>query len=158
MGDVARLRRLLGPLEAQAKEQRWDRERPWRVATHVRQEGDLTVVDLHDLKVTHAKRALRQTLEAHLDDGAVVFVTGRGRHSLGPGSALKRATHGVLQKAGADHPDWSYRIVSPGRVAWIYDRARAPSQLTGGGMGWLWLWFALLALALLVGLWGKLGG
>jgi hypothetical protein len=153
--EVARLRQALRPLEAEARQQRWDRERPWRVASHVRAEGGVPLIDLHDLKTAHAKTAVRAVIELELP--AVVFVTGRGRHSLASHSAVKQATHGLLRKACTERPQARYRIVSPGRVAYIADPSRAPAQLVGGGGGWLWLWFALLALALVVGLWGKLG-
>lgn len=156
MDDVGRLRQALQPLEADARHQRWDRERPWRVATHVRREGELVVVDLHDLKVGLARRAVHAAFDSALQEGAVVFVTGRGRHSMGPGSPLRQAVVGTLQKACGATEGWAYRLLSPGRVAWIHDHQRAPASLGGGGSGWLWLWLALLALAFVVGLWGKL--
>lgn len=156
MDDVGRLRRALDPLEADARRQRWDAERPWRTTTHVRREGELVVVDLHDLKVALARRAVHAAFDTELAEGAVVFVTGRGRHTAGPSSPLRQSVVGTLQKACGTTEGWSYRLVGPGRVAWIHDRRRAPAQLVGGGGGWLWLWLALLALAFVVGLWGKL--
>ena len=63
MDDVARLRAALRAVEAGAKTQPWDRQRPWRVATHVGWHGEVPLVDLHDLKVKHAKAAVRTALD-----------------------------------------------------------------------------------------------
>jgi len=161
MDDVARLRAALRAVEAGAKTQPWDRQRPWRVATHVGWHGEVPLVDLHDLKVKHAKAAVRTALdtfdphEGSPGAGAVVFVTGRGRHSLRHDAPVKQAVHGALAKACIDRTGWSLRQPGPGRVVWIYDRARAPSAVTGGGGGWLWLWFVGIAAAAVIGVVGK---
>jgi len=141
-------------VEELARTQAWDRQRPWRVATHVRWGPSVPEVDLHDLKVTYAKRVVSEVLDHPGDSGAVVFVTGRGRHSLRHDAPLKLAVHGMLRKASTTHPQATLRVPGPGRVVWLYDRSRAPASVTGGS-GWLWLWFAVIAIAAVAGLAGK---
>lgn len=157
MDDVAHYRSLLRPIEDEVRQQPWDRQRPWRVASHVQWEGPLPVVDLHDLKAGPATRAVRAVLQHPPKAGAVAFVTGRGRHTLGATPVLKKVTEKALRKACGANAGWSFRAMGPARWVWISDRSTAPKQVTGGS-GWgLWLGFLLLLLALLVGLWGKLG-
>jgi len=157
--EVARLRDALSPIEAGAKQQDWDAQRPWRTATHVGWAQGVPIVDLHDLKVKLAKQVVRTAVDlgerGALSSGAVIFVTGRGRHSLRHDAPVKQAVHGMLAHRCGERAGWSLRQPSAGRVVWVYDRDRAPRSVLGGGGGWLWLWFLILAVAAVVGLVGK---
>lgn len=137
MNDVAVLRGRLAGVEAEAREQPWADQRPWRAETHVAWDGELPVVDLHGLKAGLARRAVRATVGAvgELEAGAVCFVTGRGRHSVGPGGVLGAVVRKELQRAGADQPTWSARPHGAARWVWIHDPERAPAAATGA-LGW----------------------
>lgn len=155
MGDVDAYRQLLAPIEKEARGQPWDATRPWRVATHVGWDGELPVVDLHDLKAGPAKRAVRAVLQRPADAGAVAFVTGRGRHTLGATPILKKVVEKELRRACQRAPDWRFRPLGPARWVWISDPERAPAAATGGrGLGIEW-WFVILAILAGLGLIGR---
>lgn len=148
MDDVERYRGMLASVEAAARDQPWANERPWRVASHVTWEGRLPVVDLHDLRAALARDAVRAVLTRPPAVGALVFVHGRGRHTLGAGSVLRDVVKKELQHACAEVSAWSYRPHGSARWVWITDWKRAPAQVTGGSsVGW---WIALVGFALLV--------
>lgn len=139
-------RRLLAPVERAAREQPWANERPWRVDTHVGWEGKLPVVDLHDLKAALAREAVRAVLTRPPTGGAVVFVHGRGRHTLGAGSVLRDVVGKELRHACAQVDGWSFRPAGAARWVWISDWERAPGAVTGGSARWTWLLLMLAAL------------
>ena len=125
--DVERLTRVLSPIDDLARRQRWDDERPWRVATHLWVEDGLVVVDLHDLGAKSAKKLMRAVLDElqvdGMQSGALAFVTGRGRHSSGgpaarvggaPAACHSRSTRMV------DACDWCGADLS------VTDAARSP--------------------------------
>ncbi len=145
--DLQTLRAALQPLENLADELPWAHERPWRVRTHVRAEGELLVADLHDLNARAARQAVRLVAERaeSLRTGAVVFVTGVGRHSIGPG-VLGDVLRGELGRLRHER-GWNYAPAGSGRYALILDPARAPASF-GGGLGPLfWLVAFLFGLA-----------
>lgn len=155
--DLARVSSLLGPIEALARRQRWDTERPWRVKTHIWVEDGLVVVDLHDLGAKGAKQLVRVVVDhaaaEGLQGGAVAFVTGRGRHSAGS-PVLKELVGRRLAAAAADHGDWSVHVLGAGRVSLVTDPTRAPGRASNT-LGWgFWLLLAGLAAA---ALWACLG-
>ncbi|MBN1336022.1 MAG: hypothetical protein JXB39_08690 [Deltaproteobacteria bacterium] len=129
--DLIRLRERLQPVEEGAADLPWARERPWRGETHTWLEGDLLVVDLHDLDVATSRKVL-QVVEAeapHLESGAVAFVTGRGRHSLGPGvlhEVMRRELALIRHRHG-----WGHVPSGSGRQVLLLDPARAPARVTG---------------------------
>jgi hypothetical protein len=129
--DLIRLRERLRPVEDGAAELPWARERPWKGTTHTWIEQDLLVVDLHDLDVATSRQVL-QAVEAeapHLTSGAVAFVTGRGRHSLGPG-----VLHEVMRRELAllrHRHGWGHVPGGPGRQILVLDASRAPARVTG---------------------------
>lgn len=149
--DAERLVARLADVDALARKQSWDRERPWRASTHIWVEDGLLVVDLHDLGARAAKEAVRGALDlAHthgLDGGAVCFVTGRGKHSRGQpvmGNLVGRR----LYDAATDHPDWKVHILRAGRIALVTNPTRAPVQAQnklGWGIRLLLLTIALAA-------------
>jgi hypothetical protein len=157
VADVERYRGLLRAIEDEAREQSWARERPWRADSHVAAEGGVVVVDLHDLRAGLARRAVREVLQHPSDTGAVVFVHGRERHTLGPTNVLRKVVTKELRRACLEQSAWSYRPLGPARVAWISDRDRAPRAVTGGG-GWgLWILLLLLLLAFLLAVANAIG-
>ena len=158
MDDVQAYRELLRPIEAEARRQPWDAERPWRVATHVHRAGSLPLVDLHDLKAGPARRAVRQILAHPAEAGGVVFVTGRGRHTLGASPVLKKVVEKELRKACQRQPEWLYRPMGPARWMWVSDREKVLG--TRGCLSQLasaW-WVAVLLGLLALGVWGKWAG
>jgi hypothetical protein len=155
--DLARYRAALAPIEDDAKGQRWAEQRPWRVETHVGAESGMVVVDLHDLSAAIARKAVRVVLERPPEAGAVVFVFGRGRHTLGPSQVLRSVVVRELRRVCEDEEAWSYRMIGSARTAWITDRSRAPRAATGE-WGWgTWLWMALLVAAFVLAVLSALG-
>ena len=120
-------------------------------------EHGVVIVDLHDLKAGLARRAVREVLQHPPQSGAVVFVHGRGRHTLGASSVLRGVVAKELRRACSDQSDWSFRPLGPARLAWISDRSRAPSSVTGGSGLVLWILLALLGLAFLLAVAKALG-
>lgn len=125
---------------------RWADKRPWRAETHIRWAGDLPEIDLHDLDARHARKAVQLAAGQHLDTGAMRFVTGRGRHTLGPGGVLGGVVRGELVKL-ADGRDWIVRPSGPARWLLITDPERAPASATGALGAGFWLFMAGFALA-----------
>jgi hypothetical protein len=155
--DVDRYRAGLAPIEVDAAGQRWAEERPWRVQTHIGAESGMAVVDLHDLSAAVARRAVREVIASPPAAGAVVFVFGRGRHTLGPSPVLRGVVVEELRRACSEEEAWSYRMMGPARTVWITDRARAPRAATGQwGLG-EWLLLALFVVAAIVAVLGALG-
>ena len=115
-------------------------------------EGELVVVDLHDLKAGLAKDVVRAVLEEEPAAGALIFITGRGRHTVGAEPVLKRVTEGLLRERCAAVEAHRYRPAGPGRWVWITDPARAPSSVTGGSGCWQLVGVGLFVLAAVVGL------
>lgn len=151
MDDVEWLRESLAEVEEGARLLRWAAERPWRVQSHVRWAGDLPEVDLHDLDARHARDAVRAVAAVRLDTGAVRFVTGRGRHSVGPGGVLGGVVRSELKKLIQQH-DWQFRPAGPARWVLLTNREKAPAAATGD-LGWgFWILVALFAAAALIAL------
>lgn len=148
--DLDRLRGTLAPLEELAAELPWAQERPWRVASHVRPEGDLIQVDLHDLNARCARRAVRLVEQAipELHTGAVGFITGVGSHSIGPG-VLTDVVARELRKLAPRH-GWTYQPNGRGALVLIWDRSRAPAIASGQLPPLFWLVAAVLLAAVAV--------
>jgi len=144
--DVTRLRESLAPVADAAQSLRWADKRPWQSETHVFWSDRVPTVDLHDLNAKLAKRAVRVCCEHPPETGAIFFVTGAGRHSLGPG-VLGGLVKSELKRACADRP-WSFRPAGPARFVLITDRSRAPSAATGALGPLFWLFLLLLAAGL----------
>ena len=153
--DAIVLRDELLDVEERAQTLRWAEERPWRCQSHVWLEDGLPVVDLHDLDMKTARAAVRSTLKVAPDlrCGAICYVTGRGRHSVGP-PALRGMVASEMRKACAKE-DWSHRPGHAGRWMLIVDPSRSPRVATGGLGPAFWtmlILFACLAFWALFGL------
>jgi len=148
MDDVARLRAALTALEPDADQLDWAAQRPWRAATHVRWEGELPSLDLHDLNARLARRAVDALLgeAGALETGAVRVITGRGRRSMGPGvlGDLVRSRIGNQLEEG-----WRFHPSGAGAYVLITDARRAPRSATGALSPWFWFGVAL-AVGLLI--------
>ncbi len=142
--DLDRLQQALLPVERAAAGLAWADQRPWTTASHLWVEGRLPVVDLHDLGVRQARQAVDAVagVAEGLDAGAVCFVVGRGRHSIG-GSKLGPAVQGALayhcRKSRGHLPLWRAHLGPAGRQILVIDASRAPSNATGrpGVLFWL---------------------
>ena len=153
--DVRRLRAALGPVEAAAREQVWDDRRPWRLRTHVGVEDGRPLLDLHDLKARNARLALDLLLAeaAELQTRAVLVVTGRGAHSVGP-AVLRQLAGDRLAAAASRTEGWS--VHPQGSGAWVLstDPDATPARRVGV---FVVLFFSLLAIALAWLLFGRGG-
>jgi hypothetical protein len=149
--DVARLQAALAEVEEEARGLRWANKRPWRARTHVRWESSMPALDGHDLSAKLFKQALQVVVvqaEA-LDQGAVLLITGRGRHSIGPGGVLGEVLQGALGPV-AEERGWRLRPHGAGAWVLVIDPARAPDAVTGR-LGWgMWLLFGLFGAAAVV--------
>jgi len=141
--DLTLLRGALEPLEVEARELPWAHQRPWRVRSHVRPEGELIQVDLHDLNARCARQAVRLATERaeDLHTGAVGFITGVGSHSIGPG-VLGEVTARELRTQCKRH-GWSYHPNGKGALVLVTDPSRAPARATSQLPPLFWLVAAL---------------
>ena len=148
--ELTRVREALRPIAERARTLSWAKERPWAPESHVWMEHGAPTVDLHDLSVKLGCEAVE--IAARLAPtgatGAVLFIVGRGKHSVDGESQLAASVAEALAKLEAAH-GWSYRPQSRGRLVLLTDEARAPSALSGRlGVGF---WAAAVAFTLLAG-------
>ncbi|MCB9761429.1 MAG: hypothetical protein H6739_16420 [Alphaproteobacteria bacterium] len=138
MADLDAVQHQLAPLADAARSLSWNRERPWRPESHVWSESGLVVVDLHDLSVRLGVEAVERAAALAPELAAVVFVTGRGRHSVEGRSRLNDGVTEAVEALCAAR-GWAWRVPRPGRVLLIADPARAPRAATGalGPLFWL---------------------
>ena len=130
--DLTRIQDQLTRVERDAKKLPWAKERPWTCESHVWWEGELPVVDLHDLGVSLGRKTVRQVarVAGKLESGAVCIVTGVGNNSNGP-SKMRAATQSVLKELVEKNADWWFRPLGPGRYVLITDETKAPNAATG---------------------------
>ena len=155
MEELHRVRSSLAEVARRSRDLPWGKERPWRPETHVGVEGGIVVVDLHDLSVRLGVMATEQVLDTELDGGAVVFITGRGRHSVGPSRLRQAVLDRLLEQAG--ERGWQVRPQGPGRVLVVTDPERAPATAAGRLPALFWLVVLLLGGAVVVVLGRALG-
>ena len=143
LADVQRLRAGLLDIADRARTLSWNAERPWTPPTHVWGEKGSPVVDLHDLSVKLGVACVDAVLEQAdaLKSGAVIWVIGRGSHSLGGKSPLRAAVQDRLLEA-AEERGWRLRAGAPGRLVLVLDEGKATAA-AGGRLG-LVAWGAIL--------------
>ena len=148
--DLEQLRAALADVERRARSHAWSRERPWKATTHTWLEGRTVVIDLHDLGRGTASLATRAALDLapDLESAEIVLVTGRGRHSVGPG-VLRSAVEQQLQEEVRSR-GLAYRPRGPGRWAIVM---RSERQRPPIGTVLFWLVLAILSAVLLTGAW-----
>ena len=149
MDDIERIQSVLKQVASEAMQLSWYQERPWRTDTHVWMHKGLPMVDLHDLNTKLAKKTLRLLIrEAEaINAGAICFITGVGRGSIG-GPTIRNMSIGILgDKAAAK--GWGFHPMGDGRLVIIIDPEKAPPISTGQMSPFLWggmIGFGLLLL------------
>jgi len=145
--DARQLAHTLSRIQRDARKLMWHDERPWTTDSHVWFEGPLPVVDLHDLSVKLATRAVEKAWKLKLNSGAVCFITGVGNNSIGP-PKLKEAVGGKLASACASREGWSFRADGPGRYVLITDAERAAEEIQSSLPRGFWILVAIIAAAI----------
>ncbi len=146
--DVHRCRALLRLVESEARGLPWASERPWSVETHIHAEHGLLTIDLHDLNAALTKRLLGQVVSEtwEPDGGGVIFITGRGRHSVGL-PVLQNIVLGTLVRAERRY-GWRVRDIGAGRILLVTDEARVPARYRAEMPLWIPLFFLAFGVAL----------
>jgi hypothetical protein len=147
--DVVRLRKVLEAHEDEARKQPWAKERPWTAKTHVWWENEVAVIDLHDLGAGLARKVVRDAVLEPAERGAIVFVHGRGKHSLAKTQVLRGVLLKELEKVCLEHEHMSFRLAGSGRTVWVSDPKKAPRWAKGEWGPGVWLWMLLLLGAVL---------
>jgi hypothetical protein len=148
IADLADLAKRLAHVQESATQLPWAHERPWRVDTHLWTEDGVPTIDLHDLGTSLARKTVDEVAEAGdaLATGAVRFITGRGRHSIGR-AVLPDVVASALEHHASEH-GWQVRGGRPGTIVLVTDPARAPNIATGGlGPGFYLIAIAMAAAA-----------
>ena len=153
MNDIERISALLEDIVYEARKLPWAAERPWRTKTHIWVEAQMPTIDLHDLNVRLAKKVFRAVLKEpeNIEAGAVCFVTGIGKNSLGD-SPLRNFAIDFLSKRAYEN-DWGFHPMGPGRLVLVVDPEKAPASATGALPRYFWYcvagFIALFVFALL---------
>jgi hypothetical protein len=132
------LARALAPLEQAATSLAWNAERPWRPQTHLWIEQRVPVVDLHDLSIALALRAVETIAATPLEGGAVHLVTGKGRHNVDGRSRLREAVGERLDELAVAQ-GWAVRVPMVGRYTLLTDLDAAPPAAAGRLEPWFWI-------------------
>ena len=146
--DLQLIRQTLADVQTKAKSLRWAEERPWTVQTHVWVDVGMVTIDLHDLNAALTKAVLRDVTECagDLGSGGLLFVTGRGRHSIGV-PVLRQVMVGGLGRLERDR-GWRHRDVGSGRVLLVVNEDRIPSRYRAGTPLWVVGFFGMFVVAL----------
>jgi len=98
-------------------------------------EQGVATIDLHDLNADLAKRivAIAADMGEDLESGAVRFITGWGRHSVGL-PVLPGVVQGALVRLESER-GWRMRMAGSGRYVLIVNEQLAPRSALGG-MDW----------------------
>ena len=146
--DLQTIRQTLADIQTRAQSLRWAAERPWTVQTHVWVDGGVVTIDLHDLNAALTKAVLREAAACaeSLECGGLLFVTGRGRHSIGV-PVLRQVMVGGLGRLERDR-GWRHRDVGSGRVLLVVDEARIPARYRAGTPLWVVGFFGVFIAAL----------
>ena len=78
---VDRLQMALISIEDEAQSLPWAEESPWTTASHIRRDRGVLSLDLHDLDVPQARKAVEVVIAGRSWLGRIRIVTGRGLHS-----------------------------------------------------------------------------
>ena len=146
--DLHVIRTALGFVDEMASHLRWAKERPWTVQSHVHVENGVVIIDLHDLNAALTKKVLAAVTEraAELDNGGLIFITGRGRHSVGL-PVLNQIVLGTLVRYEHQY-GWRQRDLGAGRLLLVVDEDRIPKHYQGHTPLWIPLFFLIFAVAL----------
>mgnify|MGYP002814684389 CR=1 FL=1 len=135
--DLVAVQAALAPIESGSQTLRWAAERPWRTQTHVWTDHGIVTIDLHDLNASWAKKVVDRVAEIaeRLDAGGVVFVTGRGRHSIGV-PVLRQVVGGRLVRFERKR-GWRQRDIGSGRMLLVVNEERIPKRYREGTPLWI---------------------
>jgi hypothetical protein len=153
-GDLEELTRRLQTIAERAKGLPWAGERAWTPRTHLSTINGLPGIDLHDLSVRLAREAIDQALEADLECGGFVVVTGRGRHTGGH-SKLRTAVLAELE-IRQQREELVARPLGPARIEVIVSEERVRAARPGMGL-LFWLFAALLLAAVVATVVNRMG-
>ncbi len=148
--DLEFLSQELSHVEERARKLPWAKTRPWKTSSHIWLEHSLPTIDFHDLGQSLAKEVLDTIVRAtdHLETGAVMLITGSGRHSLGKHGVIKTLVDEHLHEL-TQQRDWEFSPRGPARFILVFDRDRAPPSATGR-LGWGFWVITLIFLAALL--------
>ena len=129
-GAIDKMKDELWDMERKAAALPWANLRKWTFATHVWEEQEMLVVDLHDLNVKLAKQVLKKTcqLASQMDYGCICFVTGQGNKSEGKPKIRPMAIEIVGEIS--EKKGWRISSGTQGRLSIILDEDRAPASVT----------------------------
>jgi len=155
--DTEAVQTVLHAVADSAKDLPWAEDRPWRVSSHVHDENGVVTIDLHDLNANLSKKVLAivADLAPDLRGGGVIFITGRGRHSIGL-PVLRQIVQGTLIRLEREK-GWRQRDLGAGRVLLVVDEERIPARYRGHMPLWIPAFFLVFAFALLWALPLKVG-
>jgi len=146
--DYDRLCSALADVQQRATRLPWAKERPWKTSEQVRQVEGVPTVDLHGLSISLGQQATEAALAAlpSLDAAAVMFITGRGRHTGGISRLKETVNRQVL--AAARENGWTASPRGPGRMLVVADPSKAPSAASGRLPVGFWLVVLLIVAAI----------
>jgi len=146
--DTETVQTALQSVATSAQDLPWAEERPWNVVSHVHEENGVVVIDLHDLNANLSKKVLAIITELAPDfhGGGVIFITGRGRHSVGL-PVLRRIVLGTLVRLEREQ-GWRQRDLGAGRVLMVVNEDRIPARYRGHMPLWIPGFFLVFAVAL----------
>jgi len=146
--DLTRVREALVSVEEGARDLRWADDRPWHPESHVWNDDGMITIDLHDLNAALTKSvvAVVAGFVLELQSGGIIFVSGKGRHSIGL-PVLRQVVLGALIRLERTH-GWRQRDIGPGRVLLVVNEDRVPSRYREGTPVWVMLFFVVFLLAL----------
>ena len=146
--DTERVQQALHDVVNLAETLPWSKERPWTLNTHVFSENGVVVIDLHDLNAALSKQVLHGVSEIALDlqGGGAIFITGRGRHSVGL-PVLRRIVLGTLVRYERER-GWRQRDLGAGRVLMVVNEDRIPARYRGHVPLWVPAFFMVFSVAL----------
>ncbi len=138
--DVELLAEATRHVEERAKQLPWADKRPWKTSSHIWLERGVPTLDLHDLGQSLAQEVLRITVLSteKMTCGAVMVITGAGKHSVGNHSVIKAMVADQLRVLSQTR-DWEFSPRGPGKFLLVYDREKAPPAARGELGAGFWL-------------------
>lgn len=145
--DLHLVQAALTAIETGSQSLRWAKERPWRTDTHVWMDHGVVTVDLHDLNAAWTKKVVDGVAEIadRLGSGGLIFVTGRGRHSIGV-PVLRQVVGGRLLRFERER-GWRQRDIGSGRMLLVVDEGRIPKRYREGTPLWIAGFFLAFVIA-----------
>lgn len=106
----------------------WAMQRKWTFKSHIwMEDGEVLVLDLHDLSVPLARQVVTKTLKTVSQVSSICFITGQGKNST-DGPKILPATMEIAKKQ-SDKKGWEVHT-QPGRVYVVINPEQAPTFVT----------------------------